>query len=259
MNINIDKIKKIVFGAGDIALDYYYSKNTSYDLKADNSVVTEADKKVEKFLIKNLTEIFPAKIIGEESGQYYSESNSKYLWALDPVDGTHSFASKLPGWCVSVGLLKNNKPYLGFVYIPVINEFYWGGKDFGSYLNNKKLVNFSLDKKNHEKNFNVFIDSKGAKNISPEFKGKVRSYGSTAIHMVFLAKGAGIAAYSCPVSIWDLAGACAVLEGLNIPVNYADGEKLELKDMIDGSKSKKHILAGVNQEVINHQIIDFGI
>lgn len=67
------------------------------DSKADTSPVTEADRQAEAAMKTIIHESFPAHdIFGEEGGiepgRQPAESNDpKYLWVIDPIDGTKSF------------------------------------------------------------------------------------------------------------------------------------------------------------------------
>ena len=68
VNIDIEDIKDVVLEAGELAL-LYYGKVTQ-SLKADLSVVTEADTAVEDFLRLALTGLAPEYgFIGEETAQ----------------------------------------------------------------------------------------------------------------------------------------------------------------------------------------------
>lgn len=61
--------------------------------KADKSPVTEADRQAEKAMRDLIQERFPEHgIFGEELGlQQPSDDSKKYIWILDPIDGTKSF------------------------------------------------------------------------------------------------------------------------------------------------------------------------
>lgn len=61
--------------------------------KADRSPVTEADRQAEKAMRDLITARFPEHgVFGEELGmQQPSGDSKKYLWVLDPIDGTKSF------------------------------------------------------------------------------------------------------------------------------------------------------------------------
>jgi myo-inositol-1(or 4)-monophosphatase len=221
INTTIDIIKK----AGEIALRYYKNPFTGYELKKDGSHVTIADKEIENYIRKRIKDELEGDIIGEEgeNSQYF---DSEYVWAIDPIDGTHSFALKLPGWCISIGLLKNRKPYLGFIYSPVFDELYYGGPENGAFLNFCDINCCVFNRKAFDKNDAICIDSKSMRTLSIDFPGKLRSFGSTALHLVFAAKSSVLGAHVGKVKIWDIAGAYSICIASGLSVRYISGEQI---------------------------------
>ena len=57
---------------------------------------------------------------------------------LIPLDGTHSFISGKPLFGTLICCLKNQKPILGLIDIPIMNQRWHGAKGFGIQFNNKK-------------------------------------------------------------------------------------------------------------------------
>lgn len=114
-------------------------ENSAFSLKADLSVVTVADIAVSKFIRKGLAKFLKSPdhcLIDEEdkdSQKYFDKgflNQKKYIWATDPIDGTRNFSNKIPFYGVSIGLLKDQRPWLGVVYLPVLDElFYCDGKN----------------------------------------------------------------------------------------------------------------------------------
>ncbi len=81
--------------------------------------VTAADRELETFLRAELRARFPAHgIIGEEHADDLAPSASS-VWVLDPLDGTANFAAGLPLWGVSLALLRDGRPVVGCVWVPV--------------------------------------------------------------------------------------------------------------------------------------------
>jgi myo-inositol-1(or 4)-monophosphatase len=114
-------LEEIVQAAGDIALKHFRQVTTAR--KADNTVVTIADREVEAFLRDALLQAFPAdSLLGEELGA--QGGNSRRLWAIDPIDGTAAYAAGLPVWGVSVGILQDWEPVAGIFYLPLLKELY---------------------------------------------------------------------------------------------------------------------------------------
>lgn len=91
------------------------------DWKSDGSPVTDADQAIEAMLWKALTESFPSHgILGEEGGS--TAADSEFLWILDPIDGTRSFARGIPIFGIQLALAFQGRPVLGVVHLPALNE-----------------------------------------------------------------------------------------------------------------------------------------
>lgn len=68
MSVDIESIKQIVLAAGELALIYY--GRVSASVKADLTIVTEADAAVENYLKLALTGLAPGYgYIGEETAE----------------------------------------------------------------------------------------------------------------------------------------------------------------------------------------------
>ena len=62
-----------------------------------------------------------------------------YRWVLDPVDGTNNFARGLPGFSVSIGVLRNGMPFAGAVYDPITRWLFAACAGRGAWLNDRPL------------------------------------------------------------------------------------------------------------------------
>jgi myo-inositol-1(or 4)-monophosphatase len=70
-------------------------------------------------------ETFPNHgVIGEEFGSH--ETDSEYVWVLDPIDGTKSFIAGLPLWGTLIGLLHKGTPCYGLMNQPFTRERFYG-------------------------------------------------------------------------------------------------------------------------------------
>lgn len=119
----------------DIALDIieqasripqrYFREAFTIDHKDDESPVTIADRETEQFIRDALKKQFPEHaIFGEEFGREITDS--EYEWIIDPIDGTKSFVTGVPLYGMLLALLKNQRPELGIVRMPELNEVYVG-------------------------------------------------------------------------------------------------------------------------------------
>ena len=99
-----------------------------YKLKTDDSPVTKNDIEAENYIRKYLENSFPShNIIGEELKVI--DKKSEFTWIIDPIDGTKSYMSGRPLWGTMIGLLKNNKPIIGMVDFPELDQLWIGYKD----------------------------------------------------------------------------------------------------------------------------------
>lgn len=115
----------------------YFRTQISVEHKSDLSPVTIADKKAEERLRTLIQKQFPDHgIIGEEFEDKNSEA--EFIWVLDPIDGTKSFISGALSFGTLIALLHYNKPVVGLINHPILNEFLIGD-NYNSYLNEQKV------------------------------------------------------------------------------------------------------------------------
>jgi len=136
INNLIDDIRILSWQAADILL--YYSKllEDSDDkrniLRYDNEEdpVTLADLKVNEIIIKGINEKYKNinwDILSEENvkiSSKVSDSNSDWIWVLDPLDGTKDFIQGTGNYAMHLALNFKQKPYIGFVLIPDKNQLW---------------------------------------------------------------------------------------------------------------------------------------
>lgn len=127
----LQRMQDFVLKAGKFALEKQdHLKNLS--LKADNSLVTETDLAVSKMMQDDFADILKSPehmLIDEESvstvGAPPKEAfKHKYLWVLDPIDGTAPYGAGMPMFGISLGLIKDKKLHMGVIYLPYFDELY---------------------------------------------------------------------------------------------------------------------------------------
>lgn len=96
--------------------------------KSDGDSATVADVEIGEIFDKKLPELLSGSmVIQEESFNedvYKNILLNKYVWVVDPIDGTKAFRDVSNfEWCVGVCLLENLNSILSFIYIP---EIYFG-------------------------------------------------------------------------------------------------------------------------------------
>lgn len=133
--------------AGQMLMDALYSRRQELD-ETDvpeekmNAVdiVTKTDTNVEDFIHQSIQKKYPEHdFIGEET---YSKGQSRHYlvtnrptWIVDPLDGTVNFTHAFPMFCVSIALVVNQKPVIGVICAPMLNQLFSACCGKGAWLN----------------------------------------------------------------------------------------------------------------------------
>ncbi|AYF98728.1 inositol monophosphatase family protein [Protaetiibacter intestinalis] len=115
-----------------IAMDRYRSQDLGIQLKADKSIVTDADTRVERMIRDHLAEARPHDaVLGEEFGD---AGSSHRRWIVDPIDGTSNFARGVPIWGALIALVVDEVPVVGVVSAPALGRRWWGATGHGAWV-----------------------------------------------------------------------------------------------------------------------------
>lgn len=124
---------KLAREAGAILLDVYGTE-FSVQMKADEDPVTEADTRVNTFLVGRLREAFPSDgVVAEETAES-TRVTSNRCWYVDPLDGTKEFIARNGEFSVMIGLAVDGEARLGVIYQPTEGKLYRGVVGDGAFL-----------------------------------------------------------------------------------------------------------------------------
>lgn len=120
----------ILTQASQILLEEYQNYCTGsefkIDKKDDQSPVTQADLKVNQFLITALAQITPEiPVLSEESDNSKREQWS-VCWMLDPLDGTKEFIYKRDEFTINLSLIQNHQTIFSVIAVPTEQVMYLG-------------------------------------------------------------------------------------------------------------------------------------
>jgi myo-inositol-1(or 4)-monophosphatase len=105
--------------------------------KGQYDFVTDADKLAEQEIIKEIKKAYPDHAIwGEESGRVGS---SRYVWVIDPIDGTSNFMRGFPHCAVSIAMMEDGVIQHGVIYDAVRDEIFHASKGSGAFLNDRRI------------------------------------------------------------------------------------------------------------------------
>lgn len=118
--------------AAALILPLWKSELTVFQ-KADESPVTEADRRGEALILERLCAAFPdIPVVSEEDASEFGtpEAVGPRFFLVDPVDGTKAFVRGDPNFTVNIGLIEDGRPVAGAVSAPATGEtwFTQGGQ-----------------------------------------------------------------------------------------------------------------------------------
>lgn len=124
--------------AGTLTLGYFNAA-PAYEMKADHTPVSVADRGAEDLLRKRIAAAFPADgIVGEEFGEQPAASGrSTARWILDPIDGTLSFISGVPLYSVLIGYERDGAMLAGVIHLPALQETVYAARGLGCHWNGR--------------------------------------------------------------------------------------------------------------------------
>lgn len=201
--------------------------------KEDGSWVTDIDKEIELMFKENLNSKFPShNLIGEEFG--FEKKESKYTWIIDPLDGTHNFIAGKPIFGTLISCMKNNKPILGVIDIPILEKRWWGGVNIGVKLNEKKC-----DKIHRRKKYNqLIVASTSLLMFDKEFEKKIKSiyhkvrfpvFGSDCFSYGLLLSGKVDLIIEANMKPWDYLAQVALIKEQGGVITDWEGKELNLE------------------------------
>ncbi len=244
-------LRKLSWGAADILMAYARGLQPPYGFSSDLNVqdtfdgpVSAADLAVNCWLIDGLQSEFPAaswKLLSEETAkeQLIEEPtfDSEWLWILDPLDGTKDFIKGTGEYAVHLALVHENRPVLGVVLIPEIEELWLGvvgvdawcedrnGRQKSFCFSNRKVLNdlILVASRNHR-------DEKLEQLISQLAFSDAKSVGSVGCKVATILRGET----DCYISLsgktapkdWDMAAPEALLCAAGGKFTHADGRSL---------------------------------
>lgn len=205
--------------AGDICIKEQTNLNPGdLEFKNPKDLVTIIDKKVESFLIQKIKARYPEHdILGEETGR--SGESSRFLWIIDPIDGTTSFVHGQPFYAVSIALERQGELIIGAVYAPVLGQLFHGEKGKGAFLNDVPIQVSRTEKpidavmatgfaclraglkENNLTHFNKIV---------PQLRD-IRRYGSAAIDLCYVACGKLDGFWEMNLNIYDIAAGVLIV------------------------------------------------
>lgn len=203
--------------------------------KSDRDLVTDVDLRIQREVTDHLTTATPnVALLGEENAPHVDIAATKYLWVLDPIDGTSNFVHGLPLCSVSLALLHHGAPIVAVTQAPFLHRTYHATKGGGAYLNGDPITardtntlgeaivsmgdyatGQGADKRNQHR-----LALTGALAAQVE---RIRMFGAATLDLAFVAEGTTEACIIMSNKPWDTAAGTLIAAEAGASVTDAHG------------------------------------
>lgn len=230
-----EEIINCVKQAGEMIKDASASETDIYNKEGISNFVTEYDKKVQDFLVREMKGLYPdATFLAEENGVQQSMGDG-YCFIIDPIDGTTNFIFDYKNSCISLGLAQHKEMIFSAVYNPYTEELYTAEKGKGAFKNGKKIsctskgladsvTAFGCARYNSDDTDRIFDF---AKCLYLNSLG-VRNGGSAAIDLCRVASGSNGIYTELLLQPWDYAAASLIITEARGKITQVNGEEITL-------------------------------
>ena len=232
--MTVEDIKQAARQAGDILLTAKRPK--IMEKSGHANFVTETDEKVQRFLVDRLKEILPeAEFLGEEDGQneFSAKMASGFCFVIDPIDGTSNFIYEYRPSVVSIGLLKDGKPYMAVVYNPYDDMMFSAIQGEGAYMNGERIISCDAPLSQQLACFGTAPYYEELRDRSFDMAKRLlplcvdlRRSGTAAWDMCCVAIGRCGLYFELKIQIWDYAAAALIAKEAGCSVTDIDGNPL---------------------------------
>lgn len=213
-------------------LQSYYRQPLEIDEKGDASLVTDADRAIERTMRDLINAELPDHgILGEEYGP--ENLDAEYVWILDPIDGTKSFITGKPSFNTLIALCQNGKPILGVIDQAILDERWIGVSGQPTTLNGQVVRTRACEHLKDATIFttgpDLFIEEKAIAGYKVAF-GAARQpiYGIDSYGYGLIAMGFGDVLVESNLQPYDFCAAVPVIEGAGGVITDWNGDQLTI-------------------------------
>ena len=259
--LNLQELTRLLCEIAREAGSYIKKERASFSVdkverKHAHDYVSYVDKGSEQMIVKALRELLPeAGFITEEG--LATHTDERMLWVVDPLDGTTNFIHDFPPYAVSIALIRGKEILVGVVYEICADECFYAWQGGGAFVNGQPIhvgnseINDALICLQYPYNSEAYKPV--IKRLVERYYGHVgsiRSIGSAAIALCFVAAGRLDAYVERYIGQWDyMAGALIVMEAGGRVTNYAGDAYFMQGDSIVATNGVVHqdLLDGVKE------------
>ena len=269
----LNNLRDISWNVSDVFKSYnikFFSKEeliTKLDVKKlEKGLVTAADLEVSELIKNKIKEKYPNVgwefLSEEDDNQKHRNFKDKWVWIIDPLDGTKDFVNGTGEYAMHLALYFKNQIIIGIVLVPDKENLWIYFKGIGTWCEdrkNKKEMSF----KQSLKNFCDITILTSRSHSHPKLQlllerlkpKKIIGMGSIGYKVASILQGKGdlyisysLPNGSCPKD-WDIAAPAAIIEGAGGYFTDIKGSKIEFLNR-KGYEQGGILVSSINQ---NHQ------
>jgi myo-inositol-1(or 4)-monophosphatase len=191
--------------------------------KSAVDLVTDTDRDAESLIVTRLQQAFPDHLIVAEeasaAGPLIPPPPERFVWYLDPLDGTTNFAHAYPQFCVSLALACGTELRHAIVLDPVREETFMASRGGGATLNGAPIhvaptaelngallgTGFPYDRRVHADFYLRFVSD-----FMTRAQG-IRRSGSAALDLCYVACGRLDGFWEWKLKPWDTAAGTLII------------------------------------------------
>lgn len=249
--------------------NYISGNQLDIQKKTDESPVTQADLKINHFLVTELARITPDYPVLSEEGDNTQRCSWNICWMLDPLDGTKEFIQQRDEFTINLSLIEDSYTSFSVIVVPREQQMYIGythelpykyqfnSKQWWRYhhsiesLNN--TIQVGLSHRSKSSKYQKFIEY-----LESDYKIVCREAGSAYKFCMMLEGKIDFYPRFHPTSEWDTSAGQALLESIGgglvslngIPFKYNVRTTVLNQGFIAYSKSEyRHLVLELLQQI----------
>jgi myo-inositol-1(or 4)-monophosphatase len=204
--------------------------------KGPADLVTDADLASQAAIRAVVESRFPEHaFLGEEQPSAASYGDDRYVWLVDPLDGTTNYIHGYPCYSVSVAVARGQELLAGAVYDPISEKCYVAERGGGAWCGGDRLKTSDVVSVG-ESLVAVSLPARVPRD-SPDLADfvrvvqvcqAIRRSGSAAMNLVYLACGQIDGFWATQIKPWDVAAGVLLVKEAGGVVSGRDGNAFDL-------------------------------
>ncbi|MBH40139.1 MAG: hypothetical protein CL790_02800 [Chloroflexi bacterium] len=187
--------------------------------KSDGTIVTKGDLDVNALIVESIRTQYPQDgLLSEEGPVDPTRREKARCWVVDPIDGTTHFARGELDWAIMMALLVEEKPVVGVVYRPALDELQAGALGQGATQFDNGVPRELLAPACEESMFRMIHGPSAAEIVTASGEDEIlfteRGHGLMAMFTILPSEAHAYVTSRTSGSEWDLAPHVAILSSV---------------------------------------------